>query len=654
MRKYNSVYDGNELANAIDYLDKSWLQVKISGGIPGDEVTLDPGNTIFLTNKLTENQSTTSSNWTTSNSSFTIYSYNNAVQYPCYDLFIVKCNNKANSKIYSDDIDISSSLSNENGHIYYLQAFVDGINSEGISHGIALQSNGNTLISESTTSVDSLTLSCRGQIRAENINVALYANTTSTSKTCEVYFGRLTLIDLTYCFGLGNEPSKEWCDEHINMYSPDGQYHSNLTLILESEFKTLTGKFDNNGICLFNVPGFATWTSRFNNQIYANEFNSIIIDRVKRYSINITRYDINNLITNGSLSTNLNSWSTNSTTISNLFNTPTIDNSSAKLLAKATGSYNNNAFPVYQNFRVTTNNDFQSSQILYLQAKVKGSAAVNHVPIVNFGHYNNSTTTSLNYANLSLSDSQTLDNGWSLVSYRGSTYDSADNNSIFAWEKWNVVQSQGYVLSQVDLSSDYLAVDKGFYVANTYSINPTTGKISANQNIPTSSDFDNIVIGKYVVTSKNSNDQFTLKRPTSATNYTNYDYISEIYKVNTDFWQSVLGTYIYVHIYETVPGITSVKGNTQYGIVTSTNANAYPDNGIQNGYWYVKIPNFRNTLNNIGFGIGQYNNGNVSVSNNDAMWIKDVLAVNLTQTFGSGNEPSRAWCDKYININTIK
>ena len=650
MRKYNSQYNGNKLNTAIHYLDDSWIQVRLSGGYPGDEVVLDPGNTILLENSISQNVSTTvETYWSTSNASCVIYPYNTSVQYPCYDLFIVTCSNKANSKIYT-----TNSIETTSGHIYYLQVFVDGLNSMGVEHGIALESNDSILISDFTTSIDPLTLSCRGQINSSGVKVALYANHTSTAKTCEVHFGRLTLIDLTTCFGAGYEPTKEWCDTHIDMYSPDGQYHPNITLSLESEFKTLTGSFDNNGICLFKLPGFSTWMPRLSSKIYDNEFNSIVVNQVKRYDTVITGYKVNNLITNGSLSTNLNGWSTNSTTVSNLFNTPTIDNSSTKLLAKASGSYSSNAFPVYQGFRVTTNNNFQDSQILYLQAKVKGSAAANHGPIVNFGHYVNSTTTSLNYANLT--DVKDLGSGWHLMSCRHSTYDSANDGSIFAWNKYNIIETQGYVLSQVDLSSDYLTVDKGFYVANTYSINPTTGKISANQNISTSSDFDNIVIGKYVVTSKNSNDQFTLKMPTSATNYTNYDYISEIYKVNTNFWQTWLGTYIYVHIYETVPGMTYGRGDTNYGTVISTNENAYPDDGIKDGYWYVKIPNFRNIENSIGFGVGQYNssNGMVTVSNNDAMWIKDALVVNLTQNFGAGHEPSQSWCDKYININTIK
>ena len=102
--------------------------------------------------------------------------------------------------------------------------------------------------------------------------------------------------------------------------------------------------------------------------------------------------------------------------------------------------------------------------------------------------------------------------------------------------------------------------------------------------------------------------------------------------------------------------MTYGRGDTNYGTVISTNENAYPDDGIKDGYWYVKIPNFRNIENSIGFGVGQYNssNGMVTVSNNDAMWIKDALVVNLTQNFGAGHEPSQSWCDKYININTIK
>ena len=37
-----------------------------------------------------------------------------------------------------------------------------------------------------------------------------------------------------------------------------------------------------------------------------------------------------------------------------------------------------------------------------------------------------------------------------------------------------------------------------------------------------------------------------------------------------------------------VSGTRWVKGDTDYGAVASLNANAYPQDGYQDGYWYVK------------------------------------------------------------------
>lgn len=34
-----------------------------------------------------------------------------------------------------------------------------------------------------------------------------------------IYFDGLLVIDLTATFGTGNEPDKEWCDNHIDYFN---------------------------------------------------------------------------------------------------------------------------------------------------------------------------------------------------------------------------------------------------------------------------------------------------------------------------------------------------------------------------------------------------------------------------------------------------
>lgn len=42
--------------------------------------------------------------------------------------------------------------------------------------------------------------------------------------------------------------------------------------------------------------------------------------------------------------------------------------------------------------------------------------------------------------------------------------------------------------------------------------------------------------------------------------------------------------------YETYPTTTTYsKGTTSYGTVESQDVDAYPDNGYQDGYWYVRV-----------------------------------------------------------------
>lgn len=39
----------------------------------------------------------------------------------------------------------------------------------------------------------------------------------------------------------------------------------------------------------------------------------------------------------------------------------------------------------------------------------------------------------------------------------------------------------------------------------------------------------------------------------------------------------------------TSPTTTYSKGTTSYGTVESQDVDAYPDNGYQDGYWYVRV-----------------------------------------------------------------
>ena len=49
-------------------------------------------------------------------------------------------------------------------------------------------------------------------------NMILRLDNNNLNKNSVVYFDSIVLMDLTEAFGEGNEPSKEWCDEHIDWF----------------------------------------------------------------------------------------------------------------------------------------------------------------------------------------------------------------------------------------------------------------------------------------------------------------------------------------------------------------------------------------------------------------------------------------------------
>jgi hypothetical protein len=279
MRKYDSTHTGEELNTAVGLLDKCWIQVDITGGTSGQEVSVIPGRNYIGINKISETPS-----WTAYNNSASWYKYtrDNVVQYRNYDLWIVSCSSKANSWI-------KCTLSVTANHIYYLQAFIDGLNSNNVSHGIEIT---DSTLSYSTTSIDAMNISLRGTITSSSPELRLKANASSTSATSEVHFGRLALIDLTDCFGAGNEPDKEWCDNHIDFYKETGKYHSALLIKGDTpKYNTVKGTFNNSGECIINLPGFGTWTvgteTETQSEAIINLYNQIEVNEVKRYYVNL-------------------------------------------------------------------------------------------------------------------------------------------------------------------------------------------------------------------------------------------------------------------------------------------------------------------------------------------------------------------------------
>lgn len=293
--KYESKYTEQELDDAVSLLDKSWIQVEVSNGIPNEGIVAMPGKKYIAINKYPQFNTLSSSNCT-----YTSYASSLGYDYPLYKNYatfginsVVNGTAKANSK---GTVDLLLTAN----HIYYVTSFIDGVNSNGITHGVQIELKSSPYtpyLSYSKNSLDAVQISMWGTVGSNNVVFAFYANMTNQAKASDVYFGRNSIIDLTETFGAGNEPSKEWCDTHIYMYGPTGGYRSSIVLDDPDEdhlnqFDNVVNTLDNNGKCLINLPGFDTWTvcTQYiaNSNVNVNSFyEHIDVNKVKRYYIEL-------------------------------------------------------------------------------------------------------------------------------------------------------------------------------------------------------------------------------------------------------------------------------------------------------------------------------------------------------------------------------
>ena len=285
MKKYYSQYSEEELTSTLDLLNNSWIQVALTGGTPNATVTMAAGDVKVLTNKIPSNVSFTARNCVVSTVA------NNTFIYPNYNSWLVNSTVSGSAKANAR---ATYAFTHVQNHIYYLKAFVDGLNSNSANHGIQLElqnTPATSYASSFTTSLESNFMSCRGKITVANsstVEVALYANKNSSAVASRVYFGRVQLTDLTATFGAGNEPTIGWCDSRLDYYINDN-YTS--TIVLNDpveELESVAGTFDNSGNCLLSLPGFGVWTGVVVNGSTTTALSPITIDTVKRYSMSVS------------------------------------------------------------------------------------------------------------------------------------------------------------------------------------------------------------------------------------------------------------------------------------------------------------------------------------------------------------------------------
>ena len=293
MDKYISTYTKDQFVQAIDLLENTWTQIELINGQPNQSVQVFLGNAIIVNNLISE-----INNWQPHNADAGIAD-TTYMTYPEYNKFWVRSyyNGAAqNDSKYKLEVDVIPE------HIYYLFAVADGIianenpdsnnyNSEFNRYGISLElSDGSSILaSVFKQDINVNEMSCIGTIPngVSNCVVSLYSNKDTVARDAVVYFGCITLVDLTECFGAGNEPNIEWCDQHLRFY--DGNSLNSIIVANNEDTDSyLSGIFDENGICIISTPGFGTYSILVMDNQNIVYYNNIVIDRIKRYTIDIS------------------------------------------------------------------------------------------------------------------------------------------------------------------------------------------------------------------------------------------------------------------------------------------------------------------------------------------------------------------------------
>lgn len=118
---------------------------------------------------------------------------------------------------YNSNSGFSSTIPLDNTHLYYFRAWIyqtEKVGSFGVYWPIAEPNftEGNLVSAPNTWTKVSL-INHRNSFTNGNYNLRFDFN--NGGKEGIIYVANPMLIDLTACYGKGNEPDKNWCDEHI-------------------------------------------------------------------------------------------------------------------------------------------------------------------------------------------------------------------------------------------------------------------------------------------------------------------------------------------------------------------------------------------------------------------------------------------------------
>ena len=388
-----------------------------------------------------------------------------------------------------------------------------------------------------------------------------------------------------------------------------------------------------------------------------------------------------NILINGSLYASAKEWTINSA------NTLTQNDGYVSIKCTSTGT---GTYPNYQAFSIVSGDTSDTVQILYAYAKVRGKTTNVSYPRVYLSSYKNGVAEVV-YSNLMSIDgkigTELNDGEWHTVSYRAVTYNIDTQNY---WDYFRIAFgiSASTINDEMDIKEVFLV-----NLTETFGRGNEPSKEWCDENLTNYADKIAITTCKGVA-KKIKRAYGGVKKETADNILTNgslYASAKEwtINSANTltqnDGYVSIkctstgTGTYPNYQAFSIVSGDTSdtVQILYAYAKVRGKTTNvSYPRvylSSYKNGVAEVVYSNLMSIDGKIGT---ELNDGewhtvsyravtyNIDTQNywdyfriafgisastiNDEMDIKEVFLVNLTETFGRGNEPSKAWCDENL------
>ena len=349
---------------------------------------------------------------------------------------------------------------------------------------------------------------------------------------------------------------------------------------------------------------------------------------IQDYNDNLT-----NIVTNGLLTSNITGWTTNT-----YFNYSYND---CTQLTVKTAQSGTTLRPIYQNISIS-GSTASTNQVLYAQATVKGSSSNSSSswPIVYFRRYLNGKT-SASQVYLQPYENTLNDNQWHKISLRISTYVSS--SEYYNYDRICFSIKPPLVLNDTCYYKNIILINltEKFGRGNEPTKEWCDEHIFVLNNIVPDGDMESSSWsgGNYSTTEK----LFGSRSQYFPANSTTAQYIS------TPSMPVVGHKYYGRHYLKTDGNVTAADCRFEWfagdgpglNFVFGWNQGNYPNWTMESSIVTVDAVNG-----------SSYVCRSFDVSNTGAVWADGLMIVDLTEAFGSGNEPTKQWCDENIPFFT--